>query len=304
MFVSREEGMSESKLPEDKFYEAVAAIDAGDVPRLKALLDAHPELLSARLEKPSAKLRAQVGNALDGFFKRPYLLWFVAEDPVRNRRLPHNISEVTRAIIHACGQHKVANLQEQLDTALRLVAWSSVAAQCGVQLELIDELINAGAAPGENANNALVNGHFAAAEHLIKRGGTLTLPAALCLERWDALSQLIKKASPAGRQFSFVLAALNGKAAAVKRMLENGCPVNEPSADLYSHGTALHHAVCSGSLETVKVLVAAGADLNRQDSVWQGTPLGWANHYVESASPEHRAKYAEIAAYLRGLTGA
>jgi len=65
------------------FRDAVAAIDAGDVETLNRLLTEHPALPGERLESPGAWLRDTVGDALDGFFKRPYLLWFVAEDPVR-----------------------------------------------------------------------------------------------------------------------------------------------------------------------------------------------------------------------------
>jgi len=101
------------------------------------------------------------------------------------------------------------------------------------------------------------------------------------------------------KQFAFVLAALNGKAGALRRMIRAGVDVNAPSADLYSHGTPLHHAVCSGSLEAVKVLVDAGAGLGTKDSAWGGTPLGWAEYYL-SDGQDHRGKqYAEIADYLR-----
>src|SRR6478672_11679694 len=74
------------------FHEAVLAIDAGDVAALERLLVLHPRLLCERLESPGAWLRDQVGGALEGFFSRPYLLWFVAEDPVRNGKLPANIA--------------------------------------------------------------------------------------------------------------------------------------------------------------------------------------------------------------------
>ena len=45
------------------FAEAVAAIDNGDLGGLRALLAAHPEVLSARLE-----------NGREDYFARPYLL--------------------------------------------------------------------------------------------------------------------------------------------------------------------------------------------------------------------------------------
>ena len=81
------------------FRAAVTAIDAGDMTMLERLLTQHPRLLRDRLDTPSAWLRDKVGGALDGFFQKPYLLWFVAEDPVRNGTLPSNIAQVTRAII-------------------------------------------------------------------------------------------------------------------------------------------------------------------------------------------------------------
>ena len=38
-------------------------------------------------------------GALDGFFSKPYPLWFIAEDPVRTGELPSNIVEVTQLIV-------------------------------------------------------------------------------------------------------------------------------------------------------------------------------------------------------------
>src|SRR5215471_8577543 len=93
--------MHEPESLDQLFREAVSAIDAGDVPTLDRLLSAHPRLVRERLDEPGDWLREKVGGALDGFFQKPYLLWFVAEDPVRNGTLPRNIAEVTRALIHA-----------------------------------------------------------------------------------------------------------------------------------------------------------------------------------------------------------
>jgi hypothetical protein len=170
---------------DDLFRQAVEAIDAGDLAALNRQLADHPRLAQERLTKPGRWLRDQVGDALGGFFKAPFLLWFVAEDPVRNRRLPGNIVDITNAIIDAARRTGAKNLQEQLDYALCLVAWSGVAADFGVQLPLIDALIDAGAAPALNANNALVNSHIAAAERILERGGEVTLASALCLGRWE-----------------------------------------------------------------------------------------------------------------------
>jgi peptide-methionine (S)-S-oxide reductase len=284
---------------QESFRQAVAAVDAGDVEALRRLLDARPQLVSERLDEAPAWLREQIGDAADGFFARPYLLWFTAEDPLRNGRLPDNISEVMRTIIEAARREQVPSLAEQLDSTLQLVCWSGVAASSGLQPAMIDALLDAGASPAANADNALVNRHLAAAEHLVARGGVLTFAAALCLDRWDEVPRLAAAATPGARQFALVLAALNGKAAAVKWLLDSGAPVNEPSPDLYSHGTPLHHAVCSGSLDTVEVLIGAGADPTRMDTAWHATPLDWAEHYRETAAPGLRDRYTAIASYLR-----
>jgi len=292
--------MSAPDLLDPLFREAVAAIDAGDVASLERLIAEHPGLLRERLDAPGDWLRDKVGDAVDGFFQRPYLLWFVAEDPVRNGKLPANIAQVASTIIQAARREGVESLQEQLDYALQLVSWSWIARECGVQIELIDMLVDAGASVDRNPDNALINSNFAAAEHLIECGAALTLSTALCLGRWQDVERLVADASPEEKQFAFILAALKGKADAVRRMIEVGVGLNAPSRNLYSHATAVHHAVCSGSLETVRVLVEAGAELNGRDTAWGATPLGWAEYYQELHQDDgRRAPYDEIAAYLR-----
>ncbi len=216
--------------------------------------------------------------------------------------MPRNIAQVTRAILQAARREGVDSLQEQLDDALRLVAWSGVAAECEVQLELIDLLVDAGAAPDGVPTNALVNGHLAAAERLVERGAELTLATALCLGRWDDVTRLAPTASARDRQVGLVLAALNGKAEALARLIALGVDLNAYSTDVYEHATALHHAVWSGCLDAVKVLVEAGAELGTKDKAYDSTPLGWAE-YAARGENERAKQYAEIAAYLREKVG-
>jgi hypothetical protein len=289
----RPETVPGPKMLDDVFRAAVAAIDAGDVAELERLVAAHPRLVRDRLDTPGAWLRDMVGGALDGFFQKPYLLWFVAEDPVRAGRLPTNIADVTRAIIRAAQREGVDTLQEQIDYALRLVSWSWIARDCHVQIALIDVLIDAGASPDGNPDNALVNGNIAAAGHLVERGASVTLATALCLGRWDDVERLGRSASARDRQFAFILAALRGRADALAKVIHLGVDLNAPSPDLYSHATALHHAVYSGSLDAVKVLVEGGAALDATDTIYAGTPLGWAEY----------GKQSEIVQYLRERGG-
>jgi hypothetical protein len=280
------------------FQEAVALIGGGDVPALERLLTEHPELARERLAAPGPWLRDKIGGALDGFFKDPYLLWFVAEDVPVLGHMPKNIADVTLAILRAA--RGAPAWQEQLDFTLRLVCWSGVAHRCGVQVELLDTLLDAGASPHGGPDNALVNGHAAAAQHLVARGARLSLASAACLGRWDDASRLATTASEGEKQFALVLAALNGRAEAAAWLVGAGADVNRPSADLYAHGTPLHHAVCSGSLATVQAFIEAGADPGRRDTAWNGTPLGWAEHYLaERKDNDSQRRYGAIADYLR-----
>jgi hypothetical protein len=283
----KRQGMKNSSAFDALFQRAVLAIDAGDEKELRDLLDEHPELATQRLTAPGEWLTGSIGDALKHFFKDPYLLWFVSEDAVRNKILPSNIASIASIIIGIAKKENPSGIKEQLDYGLKLVAWSSVARECGVQIALLDVMIDAGAAINGVSNDALVNGNFEAAEHLINRGAGMTLATALLLGKWEEAEQLAAVASPDQKQFSFILSALNGKAEAVSRALSYGADINKPSKDLYSHATALHHAVYSGSMETVKVLVEAGADMAIRDSLWDGTPLGWAEYGGQDAIAEY-----------------
>jgi hypothetical protein len=75
------------------------------------------------------------------------------------------------------------------------------------------------------------------------------------------------------------------------------------------NASALHNAVCSGSLAAVQRLVEAGASVNAKDGPYQATPLDWAEYFVRESgddkveyfqrdSPRPK-QYAEITAYLR-----
>ena len=273
-----------------QFRSAVAALDAGDLAELDRLLTAHPRLVHDRLDAPGPWLREQVGDALDGVFRQPYLLWFVAEDPVRKGRLPANIAELARLIVGHAERARVSTLQEQIDYALRLVAWSWIARECDVQLGLLDVLVDAGAAVDGRPEDALTNGNLAAAAHLVDRGAALTLATALCLERWDEVGPLTGAATVEEKQFALVLVAVRGRERAIAWLLDHGVDPDTTCPHLYSHATALHHAVSSGSLEAVRLLVEAGADVSAKDTAWQGTPLDWAEY----------GNRLEISAYLRG----
>ena len=294
------EALQDSKALDELFRQAVARIDSGDAAGLEDLLRLEPILLSARLNEPGSWLRDKVGNAIDSFFAQPYLLWFVAEDPVRNGRLPPNIAEIAKLIIELAARADIDSLNEQLDYAIQLVCWSWIARECGVQIALLDVMLDAGASVRGSTENALVNGNIEAAEHLVNRGVPLTLASAACLGYWEIVESLGANATSDEKQFALVLCALRGKTDGIAKLLPLNVDVNQPSKTLYSHGTPLHHAVASGSLSCVKLLLSAGANPNVVDAVWQGTPLGWAEHFLTDPRTNQKfTDYPAIASLLR-----
>jgi hypothetical protein len=101
---------------------------------------------------------------------------------------------------------------------------------------------------------------------------------------------------------ALVAAAFYGKADMLSFLIGPDLDLNAfpgESSGFHRHATALHQAVFSGSLESVKILVEAGAGLEVRDRVYQGTPLGWAKHMqTETKDEKEKLKYAEIEAFL------
>lgn len=292
--------MNDAQLLDGLFRQAVSAIDAGDVAALESLLAEHPRLVRERLTSPGPWLRGQIGQALDSFYKDPYLLWFTTEDAVRTGQLSANVGAIARAIIEAAKRDGVPDLQQQLDSTLHFAVCSPIGREDGRQIELIDALIDAGASTDGAPVQALICYNAAAAEHILGRGATLTLPAAVCLGRWEDVSRLAPQASADDKHIALGLAALNGKAEGLRRLLPFGVELSAFTTGFYSHATPLHHAVWSGSLDAVKVLVDAGADLTTRDKANDATPLGWAEYALtlpRAADPGRQ--YPEIVAYLR-----
>ena len=299
------------------FRRALAALDAGEADTLAQLLDSHPGLARQRLDTPA-----------EGYFRHPFLLCFIADNPIRRGRLPGNIVVMAGVIVQAIRRQAADTLREQLEYALGLVATGRIPRECGVQAELIDLLIDAGAVPGDGIG-ALANGNPEAAWQLIRRGGRLTLAAAagIGFERVgmgsaEEIDRLIAGADKRERQLALVVAAFYGRADILARLIEFGRgPGTGPAASggegagmdldaypdeasgFHSHGTALHQAVSSGSLAAVKVLVEAGADTGKKDKVYDGTPLDWAEYLQREAGEEEKESYGRIAEYFRERVG-
>jgi ankyrin repeat protein len=276
------------------FLEAVNALDTGDVEKLSELIYRQPNLVRDRLLTPNEP----------GYFKDPYLIWFVADNPIRHSKLPVNVIDITRFLIDAVKHEAPETFDEQINYMLGLVATGRVLHECGVQLAMMDALIDAGASPG-SAMGAIAHGNMDAANHLIDRGGDLTLASAMLLDRKGDIDRLVTAADNGEKLIALTAAAFYGRAELVKYLLGIGVdPNNYPPDDsgFHSHATPLHQAVASMSFNTVKLLCEAGARLDMTDTMFAGTPLDWATHmHTATSNATEKAAYARIKAYLKQL---
>jgi peptide-methionine (S)-S-oxide reductase len=247
------------------FRVAVAAIHAGDLTALERLLDAEPRLLRERILEPGCYRE----SGRQQYFLDPKLIWFVAGNPVLVAKLPANIVVVTRALL-------VRGVErEDLDYTLELVITSAAAREQGHQRRLIDALVFAGATASPRAiERALAHGELAAVEALQQ---PVTAPVAAARGHAEELSRLLATAAPGEVQTAFGLAVINAHADAARVALDAGADVNA-FLPVHGHSVALHQAALHDDVELLELLVARGARADVRDTLWDGTPLGWAIH--------------------------
>jgi ankyrin repeat protein len=102
----------------------------------------------------------------------------------------------------------------------------------------------------------------------------------------------LSSATPLDRHRALALAAQSGHAEIVGVLIDAGEDPNRFNPPgTHSHSPPVHQAIAAGHLEVVKLLVGRGARLDIKDTIYQGTPLGWAEY----------CNQREIATYLRGL---
>jgi hypothetical protein len=261
------------RITDSIFRRGVDLLDAGDAAGLRDYLKQHPQLV-----------RQHVTFEGENYFRNPTMLEFVAENPVRQGRLPENIVEVATVILDAGAERSAVS------ETLGLVCSGRVARECGVQFPLIDLLCNRGADPDCALLTAAGHGEFAAVEALLARGASLTLPIAAALNRVDVFRRLLPDANSADLHLALALAAQFGRLEIVRSLLDAGeDPDRYNPAGSHSHSTPLHQAAFAGHDGLVRLLIERGARTDMKDILWQGTPADWAAY----------AGRKEIAQYLR-----
>lgn len=281
--------------PVQRFERAVEAVIHGERAALEALLRAHPELVRARSTRVTH---------FDPPVHGATLLHYLAANGVEGhrQRSPANAAEIARVLLEAGAEpDALAGMYGGECATLSMLVSSTPPAEAGVQVALVDALVDHGAAVEPRGagkwtsplSTALVFGFLDAAEALVRRGATVgDIAVAAGLGRVDEVARFLPSSAPEGRHRALALAAQLGHADVVRLLLDAGEDPNRYNPDgLHGHGTPLHHAALYGHGAVVRLFVERNARLDVRDKLYQATPLGWAEHGGQT----------ELASYLRAL---
>ena len=296
-FAKHLEGLARARSPVSAFEEAVDAIVNGDLAALEKLLSENPVLVRTRSTREH----------------RSTLLHYVSANGVEDfrQKTPKNIVEITRLLLKAgTDVNAESDAYGGRSTTLGLTATSYHPEAAGVQLALLELLIEQGAmidAPdgGSAVNGCLHNGRGQAAEFLARRGARLDLEGAAGVGRLDVVTSffgddgsLKPPATQSQMHAGFAWACEFGRTDVVDFLLQRGMEVD---AKLTQHGgeTGLHWAAFAGHVDIVSLLLERGAPVDVKDKRFDGTPLDWTLHeWAFSADKPDREKCYEVVSLL------
>jgi hypothetical protein len=296
--------LTQKDSPVLKFELAVEAIITGDVATLRSLLRENPELVRARSTREH----------------QATLLHYVGANGVEDYRqkTPKNAVKVAEILLKA-GAHVDADLDygeagrrrypERVgSTTLGMIATSLHPAVAGVQIALLEILLDAGAdVNGVSGGRspliaALHNGRGDAAEFLARRGARLDLEGAAGTGRLAVVKRYFKKdgnlranATQGQLELGFMWACEYGRTSVAAFLLQNRMEVvAQPHGE-----TGLHWAAYGGHSDIVKLLLKREAPVDIKDKRYGATPLVWGLHGWCYPPPEaKRARYHQVIALL------
>lgn len=244
------------------------------------------------------------------------LLHYVSANGVENfrQKTPKNIVEITNLLLDAG-----AEVDAESDaygggcTALGLVATSVHPERAGVQIALLETLLDRGASlhlrAGGNKHSivhgCIANGQPVAAKFLADRGAPLDMESAAALEQLDVLQSHFDgggvdpiETNPQQIEAAFLYACGYGSLDAAQFLLKRG--VDPMSCDKNGQ-TALHWACWRPEPEIVGLLLERGAAVDTRDTRFHATPLDtvlwtWNNASTEEA---RRRCYNAVALLVR-----
>ncbi|HXU07629.1 MAG TPA: ankyrin repeat domain-containing protein [Blastocatellia bacterium] len=287
------EGINQPNSLVSQFESAVDMLISGDATTLKVLLGENPGLITARsMRSHHATLLHYVGaNGIEDY----------------RQKTPKNAVEVAKLLLKAGAEvNSIADMYRG-STTLGLVATSVHPMVAGVQIPLLELLLEHGARiddPGQSAvNGCLANGRGEAAAFLAERGARLDLEGAAGVGRLDVVKSFFDEAGTLKEtathdqmKSGFAWACEFGRTNVVDFLLKNGIDID--SRLRHDGQTGMHWAAYTGHSDTVKLLLERGASLDIRDESYEGTPLEWALYGWGEPAPGSRGDYYEVVALL------
>ena len=281
-----------------RFEAAADAIVSGDVATLKRSLRDDPTLIHANSmrEHAATLLHYVSANGVEGY----------------RQKTPNNIVEITEVLLNAGAEiDATANVYGGQCTALGLAATSVHPEQAGVQIALLQTLLEHGASldlpsaggKGSLIRSCLANGQPKAAEFLASRGAPLDLEAAAGLGRlaivrsyFDENGALRPHASRRDMEAAFESACWYGRTEVVEFLLDRGI---DPAMCNTAGQTGLHCAAYGAYADVIRLLIERGCPVSLTENNYHATPLDvalWA--WQNSRDRENHDRCYEVVALL------
>lgn len=251
-FVAHLDALQHTGTEAQAFEAAAEAIVRGDEPALQQLLRQHPALVRARSarEHNATLLHYVSANGVEGY----------------RQKSPPNAARITELLLAAGADVEAeAEVYGGGCTALGLVATSTPPREAGVQIPVMEVLLQHGAQiehpdlagkGGDAIYACLANGCPEAASYLAERGGRVGLIGAAGIGRLDVVQQLADGADPSRLEMALRYAAGYGQREIVKFLLDRGVNVDGHHGD---GQTALFYATRGNHVEVVRLLLEHGA---------------------------------------------
>jgi ankyrin repeat protein len=255
-----------------RFHPAMAAINAGDLEKFRALIAEDPSLATSR-----------------STCSHPTLLQCVVLD---GKDKPHNL-EMAQILVDAGAELNgpfaaTASVDNRACAELLLHhgaaidgtgGWSPIEEALYWNSRNVLALLLERGAKVQNLRTAAGLGRTDLIESYFNADGTLK-PEAGKID-WP-FGDLETSAWPQDQQGivnnAFVFACMHGHIDAARLLLEKGAEINAIPGGFDYAGTGLHYAALNGHRAMVEFLLAHGADRNIRDTKVGSTAAGWAEH--------------------------
>jgi ankyrin repeat protein len=274
------------------FEAAVDAVVTGDEGTLTSLLDADPDLVAARSDREHDAT----------------LLVYTSANGVEmyRQRTPHNVVAIAEVLLDAGADIDATAAVYGGDcTTLGLVATSAFPRMAGVQIALLQLLVDRGARIEDRSTSSTVlsclgNGCPEAAAYLAERGARVELAEAAGLGWREATERLLTTSGAPSTQLdeALLIASVYGHTAIADLLIGHGADLASTTHD---GQTAAHQAVVAGRLDTLEMLLTHDPPLEQQNA-YGGTVLEQALWSAAHGSNPDRSIEIIEALLRRGAT--